>query len=244
MMDKLTREEIIAKVKEGVSLEGANLKGIDLRGAELKGANFKDANFRYTDLREANLEGANLQGAKLRHVVLVGSNLSNADLRGADLTHADLRGANLAEAKLENAQIKGAKGISEKVFFTQKTLDSLNEENKISLEGDLLTIMTKEKPCFTIIPAYRFMHVESGGEDPLKVLGKVKTEEEAKQMDIDIYRDSAIFKETVYVVEPGFIGVPKIGVPKRDEPTPPKEPKKAPPKSDDELLADFLLKNM
>ncbi len=239
MMDKLTREDIIDKVKEGVSLEGANLKGIDLRGAELKGANFKDANFRYTDLREANLEGANLQGAKLRHVVLVGSNLSNADLRGADLTHADLRGANLAEAKLENAQIKGAKGISEKVFFTQKTLDSLNEENKISLEGDLLTIMTNEKPCFTIIPAYRFMHVESGDEDPLKVLGKVKTEEEAKQMDIDIYRDSAIFKETVYVVEPGFIGVPK-----RDEPTPPKEPKKAPPKSDDELLADFLLKNM
>ncbi len=238
-MDKLTREEIIDKVKKGISLEGANLKGIDLQGAGLKGGSFKDANFRYTDLREANLQGADLRGAKLRHVVLVGSNLSNADLRGADLTHADLRGANLAQARLENAQVKGAKGISEKVFFTQKTLDSLNEKNKISLEDDLLTIMTKEKPCFAIIPAYRFLRVESGGEDPLQILGKVKTEEEAKQMDIDIYRDSAIFKETVYVVEPGFIGVPKI-----EEAPPPKEPEKAPPKSEEELLAEFLLKNM
>jgi hypothetical protein len=238
-MDKITREEIIEKVKKGISLEGANLKGIDLRGAELKGGSFKDANFRYTDLREANLQGADLRGAKLRHVVLVGSNLSNADLRGADLTHADLRGANLAEARLENAMVKGAKGISEKVFFTQKTLDSLNEKNKISLEGNLLTILTEEKPSFTIVPAYRFIRVESGGEDKLQVLGKVKTEEEAKQMDIDIYRDSAIFKDTVYVVEPGFIGMPK-----REEAPSPKESKKAPSKSDEEMLADFLLKNM
>ncbi len=247
-MDKPTREEIIDKVKKGISLEGANLKGIDLRGAELKEGNFKDANFRYTDLREADLQGADLRGAKLRHVVLIGSNLSNADLRGADLTHADLRGANLAQARLENAKVKGAKGISEKVFFTQKTLDSLNEKNKISLEGDLLTILTEEKPSFTIVPAYRFLRVESGVEDKLQILGKVKTEEEAKQMDIDIYRDSAIYQETVYVVEPGFIGLPKIEeaplAPSAPSDPSPKEPKKTPTKSDEELLAEFLLKNM
>ncbi|UCD85537.1 MAG: pentapeptide repeat-containing protein [Deltaproteobacteria bacterium] len=225
-------------------MEGANLKGIDLRGAELKGGNFKDANFRYTDLREANLEGADLRGAKLRHVVLIGSNLSNADLREADLTHADLRGANLAEAKLEHAMVKGAKGISSKVFFTQKTLDSLNEKNKISLDGDTLTIMTEEQPTFNIVPAYRFLRVEEGQDDSLKILGKVKTEDEAKELSIDIYRDSAIYKETVYIVEPGFIGIPKMDDTQPQNGTAKGPATKAPSKTDDELLAEFLLKNM
>mgnify|MGYP001158487211 CR=1 FL=1 len=51
-MADFTREEVIAKVAAGESLEGADLEGVDLQGAHLRGA----------DLRGAKLGGASLLG--------------------------------------------------------------------------------------------------------------------------------------------------------------------------------------
>ena len=47
-MPDFTRDEIIAKIAAGESLEGADLEGVDLQGADLSGANL-----RWADLREA-----------------------------------------------------------------------------------------------------------------------------------------------------------------------------------------------
>jgi hypothetical protein len=90
----MTRDEILAAVKERKSLYGADLSGANLRSANLSGA----------DLRCADLRSANLSGANLRGVDLSGANLSGADLYGADLRCADLYGADLSGANLSGAK--------------------------------------------------------------------------------------------------------------------------------------------
>ena len=42
-MPKLTRKDVIARVKSGDSLEQENLSGLDLTGADLNGANLNRA---------------------------------------------------------------------------------------------------------------------------------------------------------------------------------------------------------
>lgn len=234
-----TREEVIKKVKEGFDFTGMDIKGLDLSGADLSNGKFQKVNFRYTDLREANLQNADLKGAILRHVVLIKANLSGADLSKADLTHADLRGANLVNAKLKGARVDGAKGISEKVFFTQVMIDSLAENNKLSINGDVITILTKKKASFNIVPAYRFVKLESG-VDSLNLIGKVKSEKEMKELKIEIMSNSAICGETVYTIEPGFIGIP---LEKEDEVGKKAEKPEKGKQDSLQMLAEFILKN-
>ena len=57
-MADYTREEVVAKIAAGESLEHLDLAGIDLRGANLNEANFSKA-----DLSQAKLNGANLNKA-------------------------------------------------------------------------------------------------------------------------------------------------------------------------------------
>ena len=78
-MAEFTREEVVAKIAAGESLEGANLNYADLRGANLERAN----------LFGAFLEGTNLEGANLGRAKLSGTNLYWAYW----LTSADLQGA-------------------------------------------------------------------------------------------------------------------------------------------------------
>lgn len=234
-----TREDIIRKVKEGFDFTGMSIKGLDLSGADLRNGKFQRVNFRYTDLKEANLQNADLRGAILRHVVLIKANLSGANLSKADLTHADLRGANLVNATLKDAKVDGAKGISEKVFFTQTMIDSLTQNNKLSISGNVITILTKKQASFNIVPAYRFVKLESG-DDLLNLVGKVKSEKEVKELKIEIMSDSAICGETVYTIESGFIGIPLEKEEKIGEK--PKEQEKE-KKDSLQMLAEFILKN-
>ncbi len=132
-MAKLTREEVIAKVKAGKSLKGKNLSGLDLRevnffrinleGANLRNANLIEVEFDEVNLSMADLGGAYLYGAKFHRTNLSAADLSNADLREvefiginlemavlcmADLEMADLRRANLSGANLNMASMTKA----------------------------------------------------------------------------------------------------------------------------------------
>ena len=137
-MAEFTRDDVLEKVRNHISLEFADLRGLDLRGidfrkANLSGAEMSDtrlngsrlgsANLQKTklfeadlttvDLSGANLAGANLQkanlvGANLSHAVLSGATLRFADLSGATLTHADLSGADLVRAKCREADLREA----------------------------------------------------------------------------------------------------------------------------------------
>lgn len=249
----MTKEEIVRSVAEGRSYDGAVIKGVDLTGTRLRGGRFPRANFRYSILSKADLTEADLREANLRHVLLNGANLSRADLRGADLSHANLRGANLTDAKLDGAILKGAQGISQNVFFTQEILDTLNAENKISLEEDVLVVFTRNNPRYRIVSAVRFVKLEDG-KDNANLLGKVKTEEEFARLGVEVYNNSALHEETVYTVENGFLGLPihedHAPAPEASAEAPPptavreEEPLPDSPATDEDLLASFLLKNL
>lgn len=128
-MAEFTRDDVVEKVRNHISLEFADLRGLDLRGIDfrkanlsgaemsetrLNGARLCSANLQKTKLFEADLttvdlSGANLAGANLQKAILVGANLSHALLQGATLRFADLSGATLAHADMTGADLVRAK---------------------------------------------------------------------------------------------------------------------------------------
>ncbi len=234
-MNALTREDVARGVENKISFEGANLKGFDLKGLDLSGGLFKNANFRYADLTDANMSHADLSGASLRHAVLVNTDLRGTDLTGADLSHADMRGVVMIGAKLSNARIHGAKGISEKVFFTQQLLEELNAKGELQIDGDTITVLTKTRPRFRLQQAVRFTSLESG-RDEVRMLGKVRAIEELKSVRAEVFTDSVVIRDSVYRTEAGFIGLPV-----KEGAVTAREEKKT--RNDEALLAEFFLKH-
>ena len=114
-MSAMTREKILAAVREGRSLSGADLRRADLAGADLRravlfGADLRRADLAGADLAGADLFGADLAGANLYEADLFGADLFGADLAGADLFGANLRGANLRGADLIGANLRATRG--------------------------------------------------------------------------------------------------------------------------------------
>ncbi len=125
-------------------------------------------------------------------------------------------------------------------------LDNLSSEGRVEISGDKLTILSKERPDYIITPAAKFLEIESKDADPYKLLGKIVPVNILKDKGVELYMDSAIYKDEAYKVDQGFVGIlveEKSGKPTVPEPV--KEVKtEEVPKGDDELLADFFMKNL
>jgi len=121
--------------------------------------------------------------------------------------------------------------MSEKLFFSQDILDAWCEEEKVSVEGEILTINRTPPSKFRLIPAYRITQVAGGGPDPKKWVNKVKTREELEKAGADVYMNSIVIGETAYDGEYGYLAEP-MAAGKKEE------------KSDETLLTEFLLKNL
>ena len=142
------------------------------------------------------------------------------------------------------------------LFFSQKVIDSWTEGEKISISGHTLTLKTApEGPkIFELEEAVRFITVSGGGADPNGLIGKVKTKKQLDEMKAEAYMESVILGDTPYDVETGYLGRPggAAGAPAAAAAPPKPEEEKldesqvAPDasKSDEDLLASFLLKNM
>lgn len=118
---------------------------------------------------------------------------------------------------------------SNKVFFTQRLLTRLADEGRISLDKNILTLLSKDKPSFTLEPAYRLTATADGGPDPYDLVGRISPETEIKALKAEIYLDSVIIEETAYHADPGFLGEKKEVQEKL---------------TDTELLGRFLLDEM
>jgi len=115
------------------------------------------------------------------------------------------------------------------LFFSQHILDALADEKKIKLNGNLITILSRDNPSFELEPAFRFIRTADGSADPYSLLGEIKREKDVRAMRAEIFLDSIIYGETAYVVESGFIGERKMILDKIP---------------DTDLLARFLLDNL
>jgi len=117
----------------------------------------------------------------------------------------------------------------QKLFFSQRFLDSLVDEGKIELENNVLTLLSKDRPSFELEPAYRFARTSDGSPDPHGLVGEIKYKKELNAMNAEVYLDSLIYRDVAYEVEPGFIGEKKELLDRL---------------SDTDLLARFLLENL
>lgn len=116
-----------------------------------------------------------------------------------------------------------------KIFFSQGILDALISEGRITLEDNILTLLTADKPSFELEPGYRFLRTADNGPDPHNLVTEIRYEKDLKADNAEIYLDSVIYRDTAYTVEPGFIGEKKELLDRL---------------SDTDLLARFLLENL
>jgi len=121
--------------------------------------------------------------------------------------------------------------MAEKLFFSQDILDAWCEEEKVSVDGEVLTINKTPPVRFKLIPAYRIIKVAGDDEDARKWVNKVKTRDELVTAGADVYMNSIIVDEVAYDAEYGYLAE-TMGSTAEDE------------KSDEALLTEFFLKNL
>ena len=89
------------------------------------------------------------------------------------------------------------------LFVPQSVLAKWSEQGRISVVGNLLTILGENKN-FALTSAVRFLKMEAG-EDVAGLLQKVKTIDALKQMGAEHYMESVILGESAYQVQMGFL---------------------------------------
>lgn len=88
------------------------------------------------------------------------------------------------------------------LFVPQILLDEWLQQGQADLTAEGLQVPS----AGVVLPveaAYRFTSLLDG-EDDARLLGKVKTERQLRDMGAEPYGDSALLGEVVYQVEPGF----------------------------------------
>src|SRR5438105_5630184 len=148
------------------------------------------------------------------------------------------------------------------LFVPQSVLAKWSEQGRISVVGNLLTILGENKN-FALTSAVRFMKMEAG-EDTAGLLQKVKTTDALKQMGGEHYMESVILGENAYQVQQGFLAdanaLRRAAAASSAPPAAAKKPAAAPgapapaaapaaapaegEKPEGDLLAQFLLDNL
>ena len=92
-----------------------------------------------------------------------------------------------------------------RLFWPQGLLDQWIVDEKISLEGERLTII-QENRTYQVSQAVHFVKDVGDGEDTPKLLGRVKELKVLQEMGAEHYMDSVIIEDSAYEVVNGFIG--------------------------------------
>jgi len=136
-----------------------------------------------------------------------------------------------------------------RVFFPQEALDRWLVNGEVELSQGLLTIRS-ERRRYRLVEAARVLAEVSGLPDPHEVTGKVKTVGFLTELGASLLGQSMVIMDNAYEVVPGWLGSP-VGTfaehrAERSASTslPPPRPSAAPPGTDEELLATFLVRNL
>jgi len=97
--------------------------------------------------------------------------------------------------------------MQKKIFLTQHVLDQWSTAGKITIEGDVITIPSRDNSHYQLRPAVKFIAIESRSDDPNNLVGKVILSDLLKEKGVEIYMNSAIHRDEAYTVEEGFMGL-------------------------------------
>jgi hypothetical protein len=137
--------------------------------------------------------------------------------------------------------------MENRVFFPQAALDQWIVDGTVDLQGSELTIVAEARR-YRLAEAAHVLRDVSGTNDPHELVGRVKTRAYLEQLGAEIVETSMLVGDAAYDVEPGWIGTP-VGT--FAEHLTSEARRKArggkagpDPKTDEDLLARFLAKNL
>lgn len=134
-----------------------------------------------------------------------------------------------------------------RVFFPQEALDRWLREGQVDLSGAELTIRARRRR-YRLVEAVRVLAEVSGQPDVNEIVGRVKTVAFLTELGAELLGKSMVIGDNAYEVVPGWLGSP-IGTftehraELRELNLSGTQSLRA-PGSDEELLADFLMRNL
>jgi hypothetical protein len=91
-----------------------------------------------------------------------------------------------------------------RLFISQKRIDRWVAEEKVTLEGDRMSLPALGA-AFHLTPAVHFLREVSDDGDRLKLIGRVKSEAHLRSVGGELYASSVIVGEAAYECETGFL---------------------------------------
>jgi hypothetical protein len=137
--------------------------------------------------------------------------------------------------------------MTNRVFFPQAALDQWIVDGSVEFENGELTI-SAEGRRYRLAEAVRVLREVSGDGDSHELVGRVKARTYLEQLGAEIVETSMLLGEAAYDVEPGWLGIPvgtfaeHVGSDARKKARGGKGG--ADPRTDEDLLARFLAKNL
>jgi hypothetical protein len=94
-----------------------------------------------------------------------------------------------------------------RAFLAQETLDVWLAEEHVSLDGDVLKLLSDpQQPAFLLTTAMYFQAEVTTGEDPLGLCGTVKTRTKVVELGGEHAPGSVVIGDNAYEVRDGFLG--------------------------------------
>ena len=94
-----------------------------------------------------------------------------------------------------------------RVFVSQETLDRWLSEERVEVDGDVLTLQA-EGQRFRLATALHFLNEVAGGGDPENWIGKVKPLDAIIESGGEHCAGSVVLGESAFEVIEGFLGFP------------------------------------
>jgi hypothetical protein len=93
------------------------------------------------------------------------------------------------------------------LFVSQAILDTWAGQGKIDFSGNVMTVLAGDGQGrgYRLEPAVRFLKVVGAESDPHRLIAKVKSEAQLRELGAEALGDSVILGEVGYEVEPGFL---------------------------------------
>jgi hypothetical protein len=137
--------------------------------------------------------------------------------------------------------------MENRVFFPQAALDEWIVDGTVDLQQSELTILSEGRR-YQLAEAVRVLREVGGGGDTHELVGRAKARAYLEQLGAEIVETSMLLGEAAYDIEPGWLGSPvgsmanHIGSEERKQARGGRVGE--PPKTDEELLARFVAKNL
>ncbi|HEY1958631.1 MAG TPA: hypothetical protein VGH28_23600 [Polyangiaceae bacterium] len=133
--------------------------------------------------------------------------------------------------------------MQNRIFFPQAALDQWVIDGQVELAGNQLTIIGEGRR-YRIAEAVRVVAEVSGTADQNDVIGKVKSRVFFEELGAEILEESMIIGENAYEVKTGWLGAPTVSLEDHVRERQSSGLFTEEPKTDEDLLARFLLKNL